>query len=190
MLSSGSSFFVPVETLAKIGIVIGSELSEEQIRLLEMSDQINAIRIKAFDYLARRDHSVWELSRKLDRRGFGRDLVARALRELQDRGHVDDARFAERWVKGRLSRHPEGASRLKAGLRSRGVDRRTIDQVVEEIFDEELEQKSLFEAAEKILRRKKMDRGDLLKALVARGFSYRKTVLYLEDNHFAGKKDN
>ena len=183
MLSSGSNFFAPASALDALGVAVGSICTKETIQRLKQAEQVQTIRNKALEYLARRDHSTAEISRKLLRRGFDPNLIRAATMALRSRGVLDDERFAEAWIRSRISRHPEGAPRLKSGLQSRGVDRRIIDRAVGEIFDEELEHIALSKAVEKLLRKKGISKDDLIKALVNRGFSYRRVTLYLEKDN-------
>jgi regulatory protein len=52
------------------------------------------VRRVAMDLLARREHSVLELTRKLQARGFEPQLVDAALQQLVADGLLSDARFA------------------------------------------------------------------------------------------------
>jgi len=60
------------------------------------------LRKTAMDYLARREHSEQELTRKLTVRGFGEVLIETALAELVTDGLQSDARFAEAFVNSRF----------------------------------------------------------------------------------------
>ena len=190
VLSSGSSFFASASNISAQGLTVGSICTDDHIRELIRIDQIRKIIDKAYEYLSRRDHSVFEISKKLTQKGYDAEYVASATVELQNRGHLDDGRFAESWLRNRLSRHPEGTPRLIAGLRARGIERRIVDQTISAVLDEETAINALSDAAEKLLRRKKNDPDKLLRALVQRGFSYRAVTLYLKNKHIAEEKDN
>ena len=76
------------------------------------------------DLLARRDHGVEELSRKLERR-FGtepeaKQLIASALDQLVDDGLLSDARYAASLVRQLIARGL-GPRRLDQELRAKGV---------------------------------------------------------------------
>jgi len=70
--------------------------------------------------LARRDHGVAELRRKLLARGFGAPEVDEALEGLAGRGLLDDASFARRFAEEALA-DGRGPAWVRAKLRQRGV---------------------------------------------------------------------
>jgi regulatory protein len=76
--------------------------------------------------LAMRDHSRVELERKLIERDFPQDLIAGCLDELSARGYIDDARFAEHYVRMRIQRG-FGPLRIRQELRERGIDNSVLE---------------------------------------------------------------
>jgi regulatory protein len=79
-----------------------------------------SLRHKAMDLLARREHAAAELRRKLEAKGNPASAVATVVAELQHEGLVDDARFAEAFVRYR-SNSGHGPLRIQLELRERGV---------------------------------------------------------------------
>ncbi len=92
------------------------------------AESCQVLRNKAMDLLARREHAVAELRRKLqahvEGRGKARNLDADAIDEvlarLQDEGLLSDERFTEAFVRYR-SNGGHGPQRIQAELRERGV---------------------------------------------------------------------
>jgi regulatory protein len=78
--------------------------------------------------LARRPHSRAELFRKLRRRGFEAEDSESALSVLAERGYIDDASFAEGYVRRRSS--SRGPLALASELAARGVGRELAGEVV------------------------------------------------------------
>jgi regulatory protein len=74
----------------------------------------------ALDLLARREHSRRELERKLAARGFGHDLVAPALDELESSGALAERRFTEVFIRSRADKG-RGPVRIRAELAERGI---------------------------------------------------------------------
>lgn len=95
------------------------------------SERLAAIRLKAMDLLARREHSVLELQRKLGIK-FPDDtaLVENVISALQENNLQSDERFAEAFVSSRFSKG-QGPCRISMELRQRGVGERLINQVLE-----------------------------------------------------------
>ena len=78
------------------------------------------LRKTAMDFLARREHSEQQLTRKLTGRGFDEQLVEIAVAELVADGLLSDVRFAEAFVNSRVQRG-SGPQKIRMELRERGV---------------------------------------------------------------------
>jgi regulatory protein len=77
------------------------------------------------DLLARREHSLSELERKLCRRFDAPDLVASVLRDLQRENLQSDERYAEGLLRQRIQRG-YGPTRIRQDMRERGLDEAAI----------------------------------------------------------------
>lgn len=67
-----------------------------------------------------------ELEAQLAKRGYPDDVSARVLDRLAHVGLVDDADFAEQWVRSRRLNAGKGKRALAAELRNKGVDNEVI----------------------------------------------------------------
>lgn len=63
-----------------------------------------------------------ELAGQLAKRGYPEDVSARVLDRLAAVGLVDDADFADQWVRSRRARTGKGNRALAAELRTKGID--------------------------------------------------------------------
>lgn len=77
------------------------------------------VRRAAMDLLARREHSLLELQRKLRRR-FPRDVIQTSLEKLAAEGLQSNERFAESYVRQRAGRG-YGPMRIRVELQERGI---------------------------------------------------------------------
>jgi regulatory protein len=75
---------------------------------------------QAVSYLARREHSALELSRKLKKSGFDEFEIEDSLAKLQQAGLQSDRRYAESFVNSRINRG-YGSVRIRMELKERGV---------------------------------------------------------------------
>ena len=98
-----------------------------------MNDDGSAGRARhsALRLLARREHSQYELRRKLKARGYGERLVDELLAELITERLLSDTRYAEAMVTNRVSRG-YGPLRICMELRDRGVAEPIVDKALQE----------------------------------------------------------
>jgi regulatory protein len=75
---------------------------------------------------------VTEVRRRLRSAGYRPDLVDGAIERLQELGILDDEAFARSWVESRDRARPRAERAIREELRVKGVDRTTIDAVLEE----------------------------------------------------------
>lgn len=94
------------------------------------SADLTAVRKKAMDLLARREHSVVELERKLRAREFDDDAVATVIDGLRRDRLLSDERFVEAYVHQRGN---AGVGPIKIGyeLKQKGVDDGLIEAYVD-----------------------------------------------------------
>jgi regulatory protein len=102
----------------------------------------------AYRFLARRIRSREEVARRLRDRGFRDEIVDQTLDDLARLGYLDDARFAEIWVRTRMGLKGYGRNLLRRELLEKGVSKEAIRQALSlEEVDEE-------EAARRVLARR------------------------------------
>jgi regulatory protein len=94
------------------------------------TDPIEA-RKKAMDYLARREHGLSELIRKLTTFGFDADVAHDAVAQLVDDGLQSDERFTEAFVRSRINQG-KGPARIRADLQEKGINDGVIAAGLEE----------------------------------------------------------
>jgi regulatory protein len=74
-----------------------------------------------------------ELEGQLAKRGYPDDVSSRVLDRLADVGLIDDADFAEQWVRSRRVNAGKGKRALAAELRTKGVDNEVITAALADI---------------------------------------------------------
>jgi len=119
------------------GLAPGSFLSDEEIAEFVRQDDLHRVYDAALVLLSYRPRSVAELRNRLRRRGFEASLVEDSLERLQQQGLLDDAGFAQFWVDNRQTHRPRGGRLLYAELRSKGIDREIIDDVLPKAEEED-----------------------------------------------------
>ena len=102
----------------------------------EQSDDeslIKSLTDRAHGYLVRREHSAWELGRKLKNHGPSA-TVEQAISQLQDRGEQSDIRFAEMLCRSRFN-GGKGPVRLLHELKEHRINDRIISAAMLEYED-------------------------------------------------------
>ena len=100
-------------------------------------DQLTAIkpvevRIAAMDLLARREHSLEELRRKLKRRFVNEDLVEGELQRLKDENLQSDERYADSFLRQRSARG-YGPRRVRHEMRQKGLSDAEINNAFDRV---------------------------------------------------------
>ncbi|MEM7469023.1 MAG: regulatory protein RecX [Pseudomonadota bacterium] len=95
-----------------------------------MRSQEKPLRDTALDALARREHSHFELTKKLLAKGYDANEVEAELSSLVREGVLDDLRFAEAYAHHR-ARRGYGRFRLVAELKERGVSAEVIGSALD-----------------------------------------------------------
>ncbi len=90
------------------------------------------VREAALRLLARREHSLVELRRKLAQKGWPDDLIDSELAALAEAGLQSDQRYAESYVRSRAAK-AYGPVRIRAELGERGIDRSLIEFAFREL---------------------------------------------------------
>ena len=112
-----------------------------ETRLLErLRAQVAGVEAQrvAVRLLAQRARSRAELRRSLRERALPEPAIAETLERLAERGRLDDAAYAQRWVEDRTQRRPRSARLLRAELDARGIDRETAAAATAAVDDDAL----------------------------------------------------
>jgi regulatory protein len=105
-----------------------------------------------------------ELEGQLAKRGYPDDVTERVLDRLAQVGLVDDAGFAEQWVRSRRLNAGKGKRALAAELRTKGVDNEVIAAALADI-DAAAERQRAEQLVRDKLRREKLGDDDDTKVL-------------------------
>jgi regulatory protein len=99
---------------------------------------------------ARSEHSSGDALRLMKRWGVADDEARKVLSRLQSERFIDDARYAEAFVRDKLNLSGWGAYKIKMSLRAKGVSHEIIEEVVAPM----IEATDMTERLEEIMQRK------------------------------------
>ncbi|HSU17903.1 regulatory protein RecX [Longimicrobium sp.] len=116
---------------------VGDEVDDERLAALEAKDRGWKARDAALSLLSYRSRSATELTRRLRRKGFEDELAEATVERLGEMGMVDDAAFAESFVRDRVRLRPQGRRRIASELRAKGVDAETARDAIAGVMERE-----------------------------------------------------
>lgn len=180
-------FSLDITQITELGIKKGQEYSQAELDALQEESQFGKLYARALEYTMLRPHSARELrdylwrktretaykSRKTGeikkRPGVSQEIADRVFARLEEKGHVDDGRFARWWVESRNLGKGTSARKLRSELQAKGVAGSVVDQALGET------ERSDDEEIKKIIAKKRARYGDdqkLMQYLARQGFDY------------------
>jgi len=167
------AFALALHLAQDAGLHSGMELSEAQVNALQEADARHSAYEAALRLLSYRPRSEKEMRRRLGRRGIGLRLIDETVRQLRERGYLDDKAFAHFWTETREATSPRSRRLIAQELRAQGVDAEMAAAATVSVADEE----AAYRAASRRLHAfRGLDyetfRRRLGGFLVRRGFSY------------------
>ena len=85
--------------------------------------------------LARRDYSVFELTKKAQEKGFDVTEIAESLEKLQRLNYQSDTRFVESMITSYRGKYGKGV--IKRKCREKGIDAELFEQIWQEQTEDE-----------------------------------------------------
>ncbi len=107
-----------------------------------------------YAFLNRRDRTVSEVARHLERKSVGPELIQQTIRELSEQGVLDDSRFARLFVSDKRELEQWGSERIRRGLLSRGIERELAEASLACFGEADDGEPSELERALELLRRR------------------------------------
>lgn len=121
-----------------LGIPNKSEIDEEELAELKRSVNSRRAYNKAIDLISRREHSRKELITKLSQKGYA-DVADETADKLEERGYLNDERFANMFADELKNRRGFGKRRISQELYMKGIDRDIIAEVLENLKEDPTE---------------------------------------------------
>lgn len=165
------SFSLSENELLNIGIQIGQDFDEKGLEDLKNKAVEDKAMMRAYDLLARRPRSTWELKDYLKRKDYPSELIDKILNVLSEREYLDDEKFAKAWVENRRLLKKTSQRRLRLELQQKHISPDIIARVLEK--DETNEKQVIREVvAKKSTQSRYKDKEKLIAYLLRQGFNY------------------
>lgn len=120
------------ETIIASPYSVGSEISDEQLKMLIESSNEKRAKEKALWLLSTRDHSKRELETKIRKTADG-DSAKKAVERMEELGLVDDEKFARRYAEELINIKHLSVRGAKFKLTEKGIDCDLADEILEEM---------------------------------------------------------
>lgn len=168
----GERYLVDTQTFLLSGYRVGDTLTPEQWEELTVNSQNNRAYEKGLYLLDYRAHSKGELVTKISRE-YPKGAVDYAIAKIEGLGLINDRDFAT-CLAEELSRvRGYGKARIKADLMRRGIERETIDEVLESLTVDEFSAcVQWMQKKYKCLPANPKEQAKVLSGAVRRGFDY------------------
>lgn len=114
------------------GLRVGQHLSAEQVASLRAADTIDKAVNKALAFLTIRPRSIREVRDRLKEKEVLPATIDAVIERLAGWGYIGDEGFARYWVENRGVNQPRGKRLLRQELWRKGVERETVEQVLDD----------------------------------------------------------
>lgn len=146
-LDNGEVWVLYSGELRTCSLAEGTELSQEQYGQIRREIIGKRAKKRAMHLLEKMDRTEQQLRQKLLEGEYPEDLVEDAINYVKSYHYVDDARYADCYV--RLRGASKSRGKLLVELQQKGVDRELADQVLAQYEDERDEQQMILELLQK-----------------------------------------
>lgn len=129
-------------------ISVGDELDGDGMRLLSELVQVTRAIKKGISLLSYSDTSCARMAQKLREKGFEKEISQSAAAYLQQAGYINEEQYAMR-IASAAVKDARGPLAIRERLRSKGIERRCIEQTMAEICERTDFAQVLYEYARK-----------------------------------------
>ena len=146
-LDNGEIWILYAGELRSLDLAEGTQLSQAQYEQIRCDIIGKRAKKRAMHLLERMDRTEQELRKKLAENEYPEDLIEDAITYVKHYHYVDDARYADCYV--RLRGADKSRGKLLAELQRKGVDRELASQVLAEYEEERDEPQMICELMKK-----------------------------------------
>ena len=176
------------ETIYNFGLRVNDELDEKKISEIKSYDEINFGKKVAYRFLNYKPRSEKEVITKLKEKKISQKSINDIIRSLKSLNYLDDRQYAKMYIEEKLLRKPEGRRLLEIKLNRKGLDKETVQNIMDENYSEETEIKKIVDLLIKYEKKVKAKtfpekKQKCYRFLISKGFGY-DLVTDVINNHF------
>jgi regulatory protein len=182
MVDGKYRFSLDIFQYADLGLRVGRDYTDEELVAFETESQFGKVYARALEYCLMRPHSAKEVRDYLYRKtrdsrtktgevkkGVAPEITQRVFDRLVEKGYIDDEKFARYWVENRNLTKGVSQRKLMAELQSKGVERTTVELVLQASAREDIDE------LQKVIAKKRSRYSDdqkLMQYLARQGFHF------------------
>lgn len=135
--NENKELIIPYDVFLKNYLSVEDEISDKEIKDIELKVEIYKIKQSSFRYLSGRNHSRYELQVKLMKKKYQKDLIQDVLNDLERQQLLSDSEFAKSYFSAQ-QRRKRGLLKIKSDLYKKGVSREIIEETLSGHQDDEI----------------------------------------------------
>ncbi len=165
-------FFSGIDELALLqaGFKVGKEVTKNELEEKVIETSVRSAFDKIMDLLLY-PQSRREISNKLYKKGYSKDVIERAIKKAEEYGYINDSEYATSLVE---SKKQKSKLELKSELMKKGVASSIISEALESVSSQDEKERAV-EVARKYMRNKEVSVKTLASLngyLLRKGFGY------------------
>ncbi|MBC8388445.1 MAG: regulatory protein RecX [Actinobacteria bacterium] len=133
---NGTKYKLNENVIKLLDIYVDKILSEQEIGKIISEDKTERGKAYLLRLLSRRIYSKYEISRKLNNKGYPEKIIANLIFWLENNDYINDELFASMWAQSRLQNKPIGRYKLNQELRTKGIQQDIIQKVIDKTYKE------------------------------------------------------
>lgn len=165
------AFSLSLSELVKYKIKKDDELTDADVKRFKKISEDGKLAARALEWVLNRPHSIREFADYMRRKKAEPELIEKLEYEFVEGRYLNEEAYGN-WLIELRSRAGKSNRAIKAELRSKGLDRELIDQLLEEQGDSEEQRLRELVAKKSQLSRYKNNPLKLKQYLASQGFSY------------------
>ncbi len=162
-----------IDICVKCGLKVGKEISYEKLsEVIESSEKELALN-KTVKYISSALKTKKQVRDYLNKKEFDKNIIDYVINKLEEYKYIDDEEYVKAYVNTYKGKY--GCSRLRNGLKQKGISQKLIDEYFADNLDDLKEESPCKIIAMKYIKNKPTDdktRQKLFRFLAARGFDY------------------
>lgn len=125
------------QTLLDFNLAKGDTITAAQLRKMRRKEGRFEVKSYFMKLLGRRDHARKELFTKALRKKYPKEVINNVLDELEQKGYLNEAGFAEKFAKEKSRLNKWGPAKIKAHLFKKGISNTVAEKSIEKAFENE-----------------------------------------------------